>query len=290
MLNFVNENRAPFLAVLLLVVFLLLLSVQIRTPEASAASALETVVLAALSPVLRVSAGASDGVRGLWRGYVDLRHLHRENERLHREIATLRLEHQRLQESGRDVSRLHELLDLKEALTLPTVAARVIRIDVDTPFRIAIMDRGAVDGVQAGDAVITPAGVVGRVTEAAPHVSRVQLLVDTSSGAAAMVSRTREQGMVVGRHADELELQYLSALARVKAGDAINTSGLDGIYPKGLRIGRVLGVTTRDRLQQRLAVATAVDFRRLEEVLILVRQRPPAVGAEARVEGAGATR
>ena len=144
--------------------------------------------------------------------------------------------------------------------------------------------------MQPGDAVITPDGVVGRVTEAAARVSRVQLLVDTSSGAAAMVSRTREQGMVVGRRADELQLQYLSALAEVEAGDSIDTSGLDDTYPKGLRIGQVIGVTSSDRLQQRVAVATAVDFRRLEEVLILVRGLPQSVGPGESADGDGTMR
>ena len=283
-MNFVSENRVPLLAILLLAVFLLLLSAQVRAPESSSgASAIESAFLAALSPVVRASSGAVDGAGGLWHGYVDLRNLRRENERLQREVAALRLERQRLRAAGRENGQLHELLDLQRALTLPTLAARVIRIELSGPFRLAMLDRGSVHGIRPGDAVITPDGVVGRVTEVTGHLSRVQLLIDTSSGAAAMVSRTRQQGMVVGRRDNELEMQYLPALADVRSGDTVDTSGLDGIYPKGFRIGRVTRITSSDRLQQRVAVATAVDFRRLEEVLILVRadEAEPPAGPEA---------
>ena len=266
-MTFLGENRAPFLAVLLLVASLLLLSAQIRT---SGNSRVEAVLLSVVSPLVRLGSGGVDGAGSLWNGYMDLRDLRGENERLVQEIAALRLERQQLEEAGRETRRLHALLELQEALTLPTLAARVMRVELQGPFRLVLLDRGSAHGVRRSDGVITPDGVVGRVTEVAGHISRVQLLIDTSSGAAAMISRTREQGMVVGRRVNELEMRYLSALAEVRPGDSVDTSGLDAIYPKGFRIGRVKSLAGGDRLQQRVLVETAVDFRKLEEVLILV--------------------
>jgi rod shape-determining protein MreC len=96
-----------------------------------------------------------------------------------------------------------------------------------------------------------------------------------------VVERTRVQGMVVGRGVNRVEMQYVSALADVEAGDMVTTSGLDGIYPGGLRVGRVVRVGAGEGLQRRIAIQTAVDFSTLEEVLILVSPEPTADGEES---------
>ncbi|MFQ5719801.1 MAG: rod shape-determining protein MreC [Acidobacteriota bacterium] len=272
MLSFLGENRAPLVAVSLLVGFLLLLSVQIRSPEAAGTRAATGVVYVVVAPLVRASAGVVDAVGDLWSGYVGLRHLRDENHRLEQEVGALRMERQRLSEAAWETERLRKLLGLREALTLPSRSAEVMRVELTGPFRVALLDRGRDDGVSPDDAVITPDGVVGRVTDITRRTCRVQLIIDTSSGAAAMIGRSRQQGMVVGRRSEGVQMQYLSVLADVRAGDVVDTSGLDGIYPRGLRIGRVVRRLGGDRLQQSVAVETAVDFHRLEEVLILTGQ------------------
>lgn len=276
MISFLSENRAPVLVVILLVASLLLLSYQVRVPGAG--SSLQAAVLTVFAPVSRGSSALVTGVGEGWSGYVALRDMRSENRALRRALTRLQVENQLLADAAREGDRLRELLALELDSPHPTVAARVVALELDGPFRVAVLDRGTRQGIRAGDGVISPAGVVGRVTAASPFLSKIQLITDPSSGAAALVERTRVQGMVVGRGVNKVEMQYVSALADVQAGDMITTSGLDGIYPGGLRVGRVVRVGAGEGLQRRIAIETAVDFSTLEEVLVLVAEPPGADG------------
>ncbi|MFQ5668940.1 MAG: rod shape-determining protein MreC [Acidobacteriota bacterium] len=267
MLNFLSENGPPVLAVVLLFSFLLLLSAQMRVPEAGAE--LQGIMLAVVSPVVRVSATLVDSVRGVWQKYLNLRSFQARARLLEEEIGQLRRERQGLREMQRENHRLHMLLDLRESLPGQALSARVIGLELSGPFRVALLNRGARDGVQRDHVVLVPAGVVGRVTAVSGRLCKVQLITDPSSGVAAMVERTRVQGMVVGRGVNDLKMQYVSNLSDIQSGDAIITSGLDRIYPKGLSIGEVKLVRSTEGLQQRVVVQTAVDFQTLEEVLVV---------------------
>jgi rod shape-determining protein MreC len=286
MLTFLSENRAPVLAILLLFGFLLLLSAQVRFPHSAAT--LETVMLTLFSPVARGGAAVVQTVSGLWYGYADLRGLQQENAELRQEVAGLRLERQLLQEASRENRRLRDLLALRTSMSLTSVAARVISLDLAGPFRVAVLDRGSRHGIAPDDGVITPDGVVGRVISVSGGLAKVQLLIDSSSGAAAVVERTRVQGMVVGRGINMLEMEYIARLSEVAPGDRVDTSALAGIYPPGFRIGQVRAVGDGEGLQRRVLIETAVDFRTLEEVLVLVREETGgASGSTAEAYGGG---
>lgn len=281
MLKLISENRAPVLAVILLLSFLLLLSARIRTD--TAARQVESVFLTVLSPVTATANGVVSGSVNLWNNYVDLRGATRENLELRRELAALQVERQRLGDAARENWRLKEVLGMRQALTLETVAARVVLLELSDPSRTALLDRGSRSGIRVNDPVITPHGVVGRVTDVAPMASKVHLLIDPYGAAAGLMERTRVQGLAVGRAVNELEMQYVPEMADVQAGDAVDTSGLDGIYPKGFRLGLVREVTPGVQLQQRVVLGTAVDFRTLEEVLVIVNHEQ----ADSTVEAGG---
>jgi rod shape-determining protein MreC len=276
MINFLSENRAPALVVVLLVASLLLLSYQIRIPGAG--SGLQAVLLTIFAPVARGSAAVVEGTSSTWSGYLALRDSRAENLALRRTLTRLRVENQLLADAALEGDRLRTLLTLQQDSPHPTVAARVVALELDGPFRVAVLDRGRRHGIEAGDGVIAPSGVVGRVTASSAFLSKIQFITDPSSGAAAVVERTRVQGMVVGRGVNRVEMQYVSALADVQAGDMVTTSGLDGIYPGGLRVGRVVRVGAGEGLQRRIAIQTAVDFSTLEEVLVLTSAEPADEG------------
>jgi rod shape-determining protein MreC len=278
MINFLSENRAPALVVVLLVASLLLLSYQVRIPGAG--SGLQAVLLTIFAPVARGSAAVVDGTADAWNGYLALRDMRGENLALRRTLTRLRVENQLLADAAREGERLRALLTLQQDSPHPTVAARVVALELDGPFRVAVLDRGRRHGIEAGAGVIAPSGVVGRVTASSAFLSKIQFITDPSSGAAAVVERTRVQGMVVGRGVNRVEMQYVSALADVQAGDMVTTSGLDGIYPGGLRVGRVIRVGAREGLQRRIAIQTAVDFSTLEEVLVLTTAEPADSGED----------
>nr|WP_246325233.1 rod shape-determining protein MreC [Dissulfurirhabdus thermomarina] len=210
----------------------------------------------------------------LWRSYVDLRDVRVENAALRSEIERLREEVNRYREAMIANVRLQRLLDLRGSLEAPTLAARVVAVDVAPWVATVTVDRGASQGVAPGMAVLAGAGVAGQVVDTAPHFSRVLLLTDYNSAADAFVQRSRARGVLKGTGEVGLcRLEYVEKGADVQVGDVVVTSGLDQIYPKGLLLGRVTAVEpgTAEDLFQEVTVRPAADFRHLEEVLIVLR-------------------
>jgi rod shape-determining protein MreC len=166
---------------------------------------------------------------------------------------------------------------VKPLLPLDTLVARVIANDGLPWFRNITIDRGEVDGVALNAPVISAHGVVGRVIEVGPQAARVQILLDKSSGVGVRIERSRITGVVTGKagYGDaaggDLDLMYVPALADVVVGDVVVTSGLDGIYPKGLVVGRVRSVAPASGLFKDIAVAPSASFDQIEEVLIVRR-------------------
>jgi rod shape-determining protein MreC len=126
--------------------------------------------------------------------------------------------------------------------------------------------------------VITPRGVVGRVIESAVGTAKVQTILDPNSGIAALVQRTRVQGILVGDGDGACRLEFVSEVARVDVGDVVVTSGLDGIHRKGAILGVVAEVGGVKDLTRHVKVRPEVDFQRLEEVLVLKAEEAPGDG------------
>jgi rod shape-determining protein MreC len=118
--------------------------------------------------------------------------------------------------------------------------------------------------------VIAPTGVVGRVVMPTGRAAKVQLLVDRNAAAAAVIERTRAQGLVLGGGDDWLRMEYVSETADIAVGDVVVTSGIDGIFPKGFVIGRVESVEKNGVAYKKIIVKPAVDFRSVEEVLVVL--------------------
>ena len=133
-------------------------------------------------------------------------------------------------------------------------------------------------------AVIAPAGIVGRLVVPSLRSAKVQLLVDRNAAAGAIIERTRAQGVVVGAGDDRLRLEYVSEVFDIVAGDVVVTSGIDGIYPKGFIIGRVESVERSGGAYKRITITPAVDFRSLEEVLVVLTPTPARQAAEGASE------
>jgi rod shape-determining protein MreC len=268
-------ERKPFLLLLLLLALHLgLMSSRLR--GASGGSLLEDAILTVASPFLKGASWMGRGTAGSWRSYVDLRGVEEENRRLHREVDDLAPRAREAEEVRLEVERLRRLLDLRSEVESPTLAARVIAKLEGGGARTLLLDRGSHDGLRTNQPVITPRGVVGRVIEAAPGVAKVQTILDPNSGVAALVQRTRVQGIVVGEGRGGCRMEYLSELSQVEVCDVVVTSGLDQIYPKGYIIGTVSEIAEGEGLTKNVAIRTEVEFRRLEEVLVFLRPVAPA--------------
>lgn len=144
--------------------------------------------------------------------------------------------------------RLRELLAMRERLSTPAIGAQVIYDTADPYTRKVVIDRGQTHGILPGSPVIDDSGVLGQVTRVYPLVSEVTLLVDRGQAIPVLNVRTGVRGVAYGQPAaggDGLELRYTLASADIEAGDLLTTSGVDGVYPPGLPVGRVRGVERR---------------------------------------------
>jgi rod shape-determining protein MreC len=167
-------------------------------------------------------------------------------------------------------ARLRQLLELGQRSEVHLMAARRLASGASAYERTIRVSRGKRDGVRPGAAVLHPRGVVGQVLEAFPAVSDVLLLVDLVSAVDVIGQRSRARGILRGAHMDELKFEYLSKKEDVQVGDEVITSGLDGVYPKGIPVGVVTSVEAEpEGLFREATVRPRVDFTQLEEVGIV---------------------
>ena len=266
------RQRAGYLFIAVMLGHVLLISAQVNAR--AGVPIFDAATFGVFAEIQRAVSAGTSSVGRVWTGYVSLRHLNTENDDLKRQLAAALVDLQR-QRALADRSRgLERLLELRDQSALKTTAAEIIAGAASPDFRTVTIDKGASDGVRADMAVIAPAGVVGRVAVASGRAAKVQLLIDRNAAAGAIVERSRAQGVVVGSGDDRLRMDYVSEAADIVAGDAVITSGIDGIFPKGFMIGKVETVEKNGPAYKRIVVRPAVDFRELEEVLVVLTPAP----------------
>jgi rod shape-determining protein MreC len=259
-----------------IVLHVILISAQVSTT--AGIPFIQVVTFGAFAELQRGTMNSIDSVRNVWTNYVALREAQVQNEALKRELQEMQIRLQQERAQAQRADNLSKLLELRERSGLATVAAEVIAGPATLEFRDMTVDKGSSDGVRQDMAVISPSGVVGRVMLTSLRASRVQMLIDRNAAAGAMIERTRDQGIVIGQ-GDRLQMEYVPGTADVRQGDLVVTSGIDKIYPKGFVIGVVENVGRGSGTYHEITVRPAVDFSRLEEVLV-VTTPPPAVTAE----------
>lgn len=199
-------------------------------------------LMAALAPFQWATAKTVGTVSGLWHNYFSLRDSRLENDRLRAELAERGATLTRVSDELKLAGQARALSEWQAAQKAPTVAARVIARDADQWFNTVVIDRGTLAGVAKDHPVVTPEGLVGRVVDAAPNAARVLLMTDERHGAGAIIGQLAESrllGVVEGRNHQLCEMKIVSTLEKVEPGETVITSGQDGIYPRGLIIGRV---------------------------------------------------
>ncbi len=272
MTNFLRDRRLPILLLVVLASLFILMSVQVRRQEAGAP---EGSLMRIASPAVRAVSAVSDSVAGAWSNYVDLRGARQRTASLEEQLTLLRLENQKLEEARMENSRLRTLLELRDALSVESVPANVVGSSTRGISRTLLVNRGTESGIRKNMPVVSAAGIVGRVWSVSPGLAKIQLITDSAAGTAVIVQRTRVQGILLGAGADLCTLEYIFRADDVSKEDLLVTSGLDGIYPKGLAVAEVGEVSGSGRLLRRITAVPRVDFNQLEEVLILRRTDIP---------------
>ncbi len=225
-------------------------------------------------PVQKMVALPVDLVRDSWRHYIDLVGVREQSDVLRRRIAELEDDNLQLREALVASGRLERIAKMREQYEIPMLPAELVGVDVSPWFRSVLLDQGRADGVRSGMPVISERALAGLVTATSEDAARTMLLLDRQSAVDGTVQRSRARGIVRGV-GDLLEFEFVARGNDVRAGDVVITSGLDGVYPKGLLIGQVREVTDAgSRLLATAQVEPAVDFGRLEQVFVMLHRAP----------------
>ena len=263
--GFFEKNRS-FIAVLVL--FLLLFWLVTIQVKAGRLTVLEKPVLAVSGFFERIITGTYRGIASIGSRYVLLVRTERENRRLTGEVGQLRLEGQIANELLAENERLRAALDFKKLHPPSSVMVQIIGKDASSSSSSMTVNKGSLAGIQRDLAVITPDGVVGRIQAVLPGTARVQLLTDPGSTIAVRVQRNREEGLLEGK-LDRCALKYVSYYVDIQEGDLLVTSGLDGIYPKGLPVATVTKVRKHEASSfQTVYADPVVKLSRIEEALV----------------------
>ncbi|MBN2644067.1 MAG: rod shape-determining protein MreC [Desulfuromonadaceae bacterium] len=269
MRDFLNRHRSVLLFLLLGLCALLLYSNNLR--QKNQTTLFEKAVLQLASPLHNGINGVARVTQQTWQNYLALVNVRQDNIELTQELQDLRRQLVACREIAQENTRLKQLLDFRQSIQLKALPARIIAVDAMSWFRTVTLDKGTDDGVRENLPVVTAQGVVGRTIKCAPRSSRVLLMTDASSAAAAIIQSSRSRGIVRGQGA-ALVFDYAARLDDIIVGDQVVTAGTGGVFPKGLPIGQISHINKLEYgLFQEVELAPAVDFSRLEDVLILLR-------------------
>ncbi len=240
-------------------------------------SGAEEAVFPVTAPFQELANMLIDKSRRCWRDYFYLVSVGEENLRLKKELGRAEETRNRCTELELANQRFRNLLRFRRKIDSRVLAAEVIGKDPSPWYRSIIINKGEKDGLRKSFPVLVPEGVVGVVTNVSAHYARVLLLVDRNSAVDALVQKSRARGIVRGDSAGACIYEYVLLRHEVEIGDTVVSSGLDGVFPKGLRVGEVTDVVRRTGgIFQEIKVKPYADFEKLEEVIVVIHHPPNA--------------
>lgn len=236
----------------------------------------ENTVGSVLAPIQNAASSVSGAIGGFFSNLFNTTDTDAENARLKSELALKNSSLIEMEELRRENERLRALLDYAGSIGVEDgVTARVIGRSTGVYFRVFTVNVGSSGGVDVNMPVICSGGLVGIVSEVGSSWCKVTTIVDSTVAVPVMVERTRDTCIAHGvlnsvNNENRMELYYLPAdRTELVPGDALITSGIGGVYPKGIRLGSVTEVMTGEKSNINAYVAPSVDFAHIEEVMIL---------------------
>jgi rod shape-determining protein MreC len=220
-------------------------------------------------PYLAIN-GIKSSLNNTWKDYKSLKSLKQENVKLRNENSILKKNDFEFRELKLQNERFRDLLNFAEEGPYNTISANVIAGSpslLRTEF--LVIDKGKNDGIKEGMPVTTQDGIVGRVYIASKNSSQIMLVTDPISAVDAIVQRTRARGIIKGNTNDCI-MEYLENNFEIENGDTIISSGKDGYYPKGIKIGTVRSVKSSGGLYKAVVIPE-VSINSLEEVVVITK-------------------
>src|SRR5712691_1940336 len=272
------RQRAPWWLFGLLALNFALMTYDARD-EATKQRKIRSIVQTIVYPFQRGASSVGNGVSGFFGNIGELRRASVENQQLRDQVRQMQDEMRDTRQQVAEAERLEKLLDLKTKSSYQSLAARVIARDPSMWFDNIVIDKGRWSGVELNMAVVAPGGIVGRVVSTSPWSAQVMLITNEKSGAGAVVGQLGQAnslGSIKGLgESGLLEMRYVSGLEKVQVGDAVVTTGQDGIYPPGYDVGAVVEAGSGSTTQtQAIRIRPTAGLDRLKEVAVLL-YRPP---------------
>jgi len=231
----------------------------------------ESVVYRFFRPLEQAVSTLKTSVGDVWRNYVYLVGVKKENRELKEELRQLRREKGELLAREAENIRLKKLLDVKTRLEHPSVVAQIIGEDASGWFRTFFIDKGTDDGVFAGMPVTATEGLVGRISRSGANMAQVLLITDSALAVDCRIARTRDRGILRGALEGGCALRHVNPKVQLKEGDEVITSGLGGVFPSGFPVGKISAVRMGEQgLFLEALVTPSVNFSALDKVLVIL--------------------
>ena len=207
-------------------------------------------------------------VAHLWEDYVFLVNANEENEELKRNLDEMKVQCMILEELRSENKRFRTMLDFKETHKEFTLyPASLLTQDITLVFKTAVVDKGLRSGFFINMPIVNPDGVVGKVIGVSLNTAQILLITDPNSAIPALIESTRIKGIVKGTGGESVSLEYVRSSEDIHIGDKVITSGLLGIFPKGLEVGYVQDIRKDEhKIFADILVAPCVDMQRIEGI------------------------
>lgn len=269
----------PWIMVALLLGNFVLMAYDARQPESNQRMIRvwgQTMADFVQSPVTSISSG----ITGYFYSISSLRSAQSENDILKQQVQELELEVQNTKSLTAENERLKSLLELKEQSDYKILGAQIIGRDASVWFNNSIINRGSLDGVKLNMPIVTKGGLVGRVTAVSPLTAQIDLITKERSGVGAVIGEldsSNTLGVISGSgKKDLLEMDYVPGSVEVQVGEIVYTTGQDGIYPAGLKLGEVVEVRAGSAtVPQQILVRPSAGLSSMQEVAVLLYEPPP---------------
>lgn len=270
----VFKNKAAFW--LVVTVIIISIAIGILNAAKSEVTFLENGIEIIITPVQKLFTNMGNGISGFLGYFSDKQKLHEEIDALKNENEQLKQQLAENELSSLENTELRKLLNMKKSNTeFELSAAQIIARDPSNWYNTFTIDKGAADGIALNQPVISGGNaLVGRICEVGTTWSRVTLMTDAEHSAGALVSRTSEYGICEGdgsHSADTCRLNFVSKNANIIVGDTVVTSGLGGVYPKGLVIGKIQKIRPDIQgISQYAIISPEADFKNMKAVFVIL--------------------
>ncbi len=267
MFKFISTFRLQFLIIATFIVLFMLMS-ESHTNEGT--SRFQSVVQTLTYPLQASVNSVASTFKNLWNSYISLIDVNEENKLLRQQLLDIEEKmNQHIENSVQFLRLRNQLLFARKKIT-DKIFAEIIGESADNNHDISLINRGSNQLVQRNYIVLRKEGLVGRIQSVSPFQSSVQLITDRRSRVSSLIQRNRIRGLIYGTHKG-LEMRQINQHANIKIGDRVISSGLGGLYPKGLLIGWVKEIRRQKHELFKTAILdSAVDFNQIEEVFVIV--------------------